>query len=154
MLFFPREFYLFGRITINLIFLHLEKTQMSHSTSIEFKGSYLHVTVTGENTCEDLEGYFKEVYNACQEHNCFNILIEENLSGPSIGTTNTFKVIDRNKSLLMDMAHRMAYVDLNPEHDLRNNQFAETVAMNRGIYVKLFSNVTDAVEWLLMYAQN
>lgn len=122
---------------------------MSHSTSIEFNGSYLHVTVIGDNTPGDLEGYFKEVNSACQQYNCYNILIEENLSGPSIGTTNTFKLIDRNKSLLMGMTHRMAYVDLNPEHDVKNNRFGETVAMNRGINVKLFDNVADAAEWLL-----
>ena len=41
----------------------------------------------------------------------------------------------------------MAYVDMNAGGDLM--KFAETVANNRGLSVRVFSSVSDAREWLL-----
>jgi hypothetical protein len=41
----------------------------------------------------------------------------------------------------------IAYVDVNAEGDLM--KFAETVAVNRFLPVKLFSSVSDAEKWLL-----
>ncbi len=122
---------------------------MAHRISIQPKGAYLHVTVTGDNTPEDIGGYFEEVLEACQQHQCFNILIEENLRGPTIGTFPTYEVITKNISQLLAYDHHLAYVDANPEHDWDNNQFGETVAVNRGISLKVFSNAPEAEEWLL-----
>jgi hypothetical protein len=41
----------------------------------------------------------------------------------------------------------IAYVDVYAVGDLMN--FAETVAVNRGLPVKVFSSVSDAEKWLL-----
>lgn len=42
----------------------------------------------------------------------------------------------------------MAFVDGNPRHDAANMQFAENVAVNRGVNVRVFPDVAAAREWL------
>jgi hypothetical protein len=44
---------------------------------------------------------------------------------------------------------RIAYVDTNPEHDPKTMKFAETVATNRGVNVRVFSGLEDAEKWLV-----
>lgn len=127
---------------------------MAHSISVQPKGAYLHVIVRGDNTFEDVSQYIKETSEACQQHHCFNILIEEHLSGPTIGALHMYEIINQNLNLLLPFDHHLAYVDINPEHDKGNNQFVETVAVNRGLHVKLFFNTPEAEEWLLKQSQS
>lgn len=44
---------------------------------------------------------------------------------------------------------RIAYVDVNEDHNSALMKFAETVAVNRGINIRLFENVHDAERWLI-----
>lgn len=122
---------------------------MAHSTSIQPGGSYLHITVTGQNSREDVSGYIREVFEACKQHDCFNVLIEENLRGPSLGPLQMYEIITENLHLLLPFDHHLAYVDVNPEHEASNNQFAETVAVNRGLKMRAFSSIPEAEGWLL-----
>ena len=46
------------------------------------------------------------------------------------------------------MISQIAYVDTNPEHDASLMSFAETVALNRGIGMRLFATVAEAETWL------
>ena len=43
---------------------------------------------------------------------------------------------------------RIAYVDVNPEHPTAHMQFAETVAVNRGMNIRMFATVAEAEEWV------
>jgi hypothetical protein len=42
----------------------------------------------------------------------------------------------------------MAYVDINPEHNAKAMQFAEDVAVNRGVSVKVFLTIPAAEQWM------
>ena len=42
----------------------------------------------------------------------------------------------------------IAFVDTNPEHDFAAMEFAETVAVNRGVNVRVFRDVPSAREWI------
>ncbi len=42
----------------------------------------------------------------------------------------------------------IAFVDTNPEHTFVPMQFAETVAVNRGVNVKVFHDVPAAMDWI------
>ena len=46
----------------------------------------------------------------------------------------------------------MAYVDVNGDSGLM--RFAENVAVNRGIPIQIFSNVSDAEKWLLQQTRH
>jgi hypothetical protein len=124
---------------------------MAHELSVTRKGAYLHVTVTGDNTPEDVQQYLAKVQATCVQHNCPYVLIEENLQGPSLQTLELFQVIA--KAAQPSPAVRcVAYIDVNPEHDANRMKFAEAVASNRGMMVKIFADLPEAEEWLARYA--
>ena len=121
---------------------------MSYVLSVENKGAYLHITVTGANTPENVANYLSEVRNKCEEHQCSNVLIEENLRGPSLNTVTIYNIVTEAGDRVWPVVRRIAYVDVNQEHNREAMRFAETVAVNRAVNVRLFSSVLDAQKWL------
>ena len=121
---------------------------MSYALSVENKGTYLHIRVTGDNTPKNVANYLSEVRDKCAEHQCSNVLIEENLKGPSLGAGVIYNIVTEAGNQVWPVVRRIAYIDVNPAHNTRSMQFAETVAVNRGVNVRLFSSVVDAQKWL------
>ncbi len=123
---------------------------MSYTLNIELKENYLHVIVNGENTLANFLSYFEKIYQACIQHRCSNVLIEERLTGPNLDTFDIFVVITKNFNRAKNIGLRLAYVDMNSEHSKRGLKFAENLSHIRGVNVRLFYNKTeDALVWLL-----
>lgn len=122
---------------------------MSYDLKVKRKEGYLHITVTGENTRDNVAGYLSEVPKQCLDHHCPYVLIEENLRGPSLNIPTIFNIAAEGSRHVRPEVRAIAYVDVNAEHDLDKMQFAEDVAVNRGVFVKLFSSVPDAEKWLI-----
>lgn len=122
---------------------------MSHSVNIEFKEQYLHVTVNGENTLANVLSYFEQIYAACIQYRCSNVLIEELLTGPNLDTFDIFVVITKNFNRAKTLGLRLAYVDMNTEHSKRGLKFAENLSHIRGVNVRIFYYSTEeAIAWL------
>jgi hypothetical protein len=121
---------------------------MSYALSVENKGAYLHITVTGDNTPENVANYLSEVRDKCVEHQCANVLIEENLRGPGLGTGIIYNIVTEASNQVWPVVLRIAYLDVNPDHNMGSMQFAETVAVNRAVNMRLFSSFLDAQKWL------
>jgi hypothetical protein len=124
------------------------KSIMSYKLTVESKSNYLHVAVQGDNSPQSVLAYLSEVRNKCVEHGCSNVLIEENLQGPRLNTLQIFEVLREAIASAPPLFLRIAYVDINPEHDRAAMGFAEDVAVNRGINVKIFSSIIEAENWL------
>jgi hypothetical protein len=120
---------------------------MTYKLTINQKPTYLHAIVTGLNNRENVVGYMEEVVHECTARNCFRVLIEERLDGPRLGTQDVFEIASEGSHRVRGILKAIAYVDVNAEGDLM--QFAETVAVNRGLPVMVFSTVADAEKWLL-----
>ena len=120
---------------------------MSYKLTIHQKPAYLHAVVTGRNTRENVAEYLEEIRRECIVRNCFRVLVEERLEGPRLGTTDVFQIVSEGSSKASGTYKAIAYVDVNATGDLM--QFAETVAVNRGVPVVVFSTVADAEKWLL-----
>lgn len=121
---------------------------MAYILDSKRSGDHLHFTVTGENTAENVSGYFSEVLRICLERRCSRVLIETNLEGPSLNTYAIFNIISEAIRHSPPGSRIFAYVDANPIHDMKAMHFAETVAVNRGFMIKSFSNVQEAERWL------
>lgn len=121
---------------------------MAYILGVKTSGDHLHFTVTGENTAENVSGYFSEVLQICHQRRCSRVLIEENLQGPSLNTYTIFNIITEAIQHNPPEPRLFAYVDTNPMHNMDAMHFAETVAVKRGVLVKLFSNVPEAERWL------
>ena len=69
------------------------------------------------------------------------------LSGPSLDTSSIYDVITQRGPDGAKL-RKIAYVQTKVE-DPTMPYFAETVAVNRGVNVRLFQNVAAAAQWLL-----
>ena len=106
------------------------------------------MSVQGTNDPETVLQYLAEVREPCLRERCDKVLIEENLSGPGIGTFQVFDVVTRAARSAFPSVLQIAYVDANPTHDSERMKFAETVAANRGVNVKVFRDLAEAAAWL------
>ena len=121
---------------------------MSYIMHVEPRSSYLYITVTGENSLDTVSRYLSEIHDWCLQQNCPNVLLVENLSGPVLRTSSIYELISEKSAQSARVVGRMAYVDINPAHDLGEMKFAENVAVNRGISVRVFATVQEAEAWL------
>jgi hypothetical protein len=121
---------------------------MPYQLSVVRKGGHLHASVRGSNTPETVLKYLAEVRETCLRERCGKVLIEEYLEGPGIDTLQIFEVVTEAGKNVVPGILRVAYVDTNPAHDAGKMKFAETVAVNRGVNVKVFADLREAAAWL------
>ena len=119
---------------------------MSYRLTITPKANYLHAVVTGANTRDNVTGYLVDVERECTVRNCFRVLIEERLEGPRLDTLTVFQIAAEGSRRSRGQFEAIAYVDVNAEGELM--KFAETVAVNRGMPVAVFTSVAAAEAWL------
>ena len=119
---------------------------MSYELTVKPTPAYLHVIVTGQNTKENVMRYMEEVMRECNVRQCKIVLIEERLVGPRLNTVEVFSMVSQGAKRFLGHLRALAYVDTNADGPLM--QFAETVAINRGIPVQVFSSVAQAEQWL------
>ena len=120
---------------------------MTYQLTFDQKPTYLHAIATGLNSSENVARYMKEILRECMARSCFRVLIEERLEGPRLEMLDVFEIAAGGSSEANGMLEAIAYVDVNGASDLM--QFAETVAVNRGLPIAVFSTVADAETWLL-----
>jgi hypothetical protein len=120
---------------------------MSYQLAIEHKAGYLHVTVTGENSVQTVSQYMAEVVRECAARHCLRVLVEERLEGPRLGTFEVFSLVSGGSARFHGVLQALAFVDVNAQGELM--RFAEDVAVNRGMPVRVFPTIAAAEEWLL-----
>lgn len=119
---------------------------MTYQLTIKQKPAYLHAIVTGINSRENVMRYLDEVQRECIMRECYHILIEERLEGPRLGTIDVFQIAAGGSKQAQGIFKAIAYVDVNAAGELM--KFAETVAVNRFLPVRIFSAVSEAEQWL------
>jgi hypothetical protein len=119
---------------------------MGYEIQVLSKGAYLHLLVTGQNGWQTAAAYLAEVRRLCAETGCPHVLIEENLSGPSL--SSVFRVVMTAARNLWPVVKTVAYVDVNPEHDVGLMRYAGNLAFKLGINVHVFTSVEDAEQWI------
>ena len=121
---------------------------MNYSFISEQKDGYLHVRVGGPNDAATVRRYLMDLLAASVATGCPNVLVEENLEGSRLGMGEIFEIVTKASGAAKHEVHRIAYVDVNPEHNLKSMKFAETVATNRGLTVSVFPSVEEAERWM------
>jgi len=110
--------------------------------------NYLHVDVRGVGNYESALTLWRSVVEACEQHQCFNVLGEQYL----MDTVSTMEAFDHPKLFKLagiTASHRIAWVDNNPR-TRETTEFIRDVLTNRSIgYGKLFNDVESAKHWLL-----
>ncbi len=119
---------------------------MSYEFQIERRAGYLHAVVRGVNSKENVLRYMEEILRECESSGCSRVLVEERLEGPRLGMMEVFDLATEASRHALGRLSAVAYVDVHAEGDTM--AFAETVAVNRGVPIKIFETVEDARAWL------
>lgn len=119
-----------------------------YQITFEFRHEYLYVYVAGmRDSYEISRQYWQEVADICAEKKIKKNLIEEDIP-ELVSMTEVYRLASEIPTMGF-FGIRVAFVDRYTEqHDL--NQFGELVAVNRGLYGKLFNDITEAEKWLLV----
>ena len=107
---------------------------------------YLQATVTGTHNPENALRFLTESFDACVKTGQSALLLEFNLAGRSLASSSIFDVVSKRAAVAAKL-RKIAYYD-NSERDPDKVKFAETVARNRGVNVRLFQDLEAAKTWL------
>jgi hypothetical protein len=110
------------------------------------KPVYLHAVVTGENSRENVAAYLEELRRECVARGCARLLIEERLAGARLGRSEVFGIVMEAADRATGLFEAVAFVDVNAGGDMM--KFAESMALYRGIPIRLFAAVADAEKWI------
>ncbi len=119
---------------------------MTYQLKIIKEADYLHATVTGRNSLENIKSYLEQIYHECKTTGFSRLLIEERLDGPRLNTREVFEIASKESRSALGFFKAIAHVDINADGDLM--KFAENVAVNRAIPVRNFSTLAEARQWL------
>ena len=117
----------------------------TYALTVTEEPGYLHAVITGVNSKENVISYLQDLQRECVTRKCFRLLVEERLEGPRLRTLDVYQIASMSDQA-RTIVREIAYVDILAEGDLM--KFAETIAVNRGLPIRIFSNVDDAKAWL------
>ena len=119
---------------------------MTYQLTVEQRPTYVHAKAVGERTAENALRFLKDAYVACVNAGQSSLLLEMQLEGPRLSESSIFEVLsDRIADGLK--LRKIAYVEGSVD-DPAMPAFAVTVAVNRGVNMRLFPNVAFAASWL------
>jgi len=119
---------------------------VSYQLTIEERPIYVYTRAEGDLTPANALKFLEEAYAACRRSGRRDLLLDMQLHGPDLNTTNVYEVISQ-RAADGGKLRRIAYVPLQ-RADRSMAYFAETVAVNRGVNVRLFESVAAAEHWL------
>jgi hypothetical protein len=128
--------------------LGIVEVVMPYSCTITPRSGYVHVRVTGPNTVDTILRYIDETLRFCAAEGSRHVLLEERLDGPQISLTDVFAVVSGKAEAVRSVLRLIAFVDVNGGRSPQNLRFGETVALNRGVAVRVFPTVEEAEAWL------
>jgi len=119
---------------------------VSYQLTIEERPTYVYARVDGDLTPENALRFLEEAYAACLRSGRPDVLLDMQLRGPNLATTSVYEVISQRAADGTKLG-KSAYVPYEAD-DRSMAYFAETVAVNRGVNVRLFESVAAAERWL------
>ena len=118
---------------------------MSNRIDFEEKEGYLRCHVTGVDSLRFSKEFWTSASEKCRSIGMTKILLVEDLEG-SLSTMEMFEIGELASECMRGL--RVAFVDLRQE-DYKDNEFGETVCLNRGGLCRLFRDEQTAEQWLL-----
>lgn len=114
----------------------------------------LHATVTGPFTLEEAKRTFLEILEAIAQHKMDKVLVDGRAIEGEPTTIQRFIYSEFAAAATRTLRERMAlsrppqFAYVLQEPVLDPMRFGETVAVNRGMHVKAFDDLEDAIRWL------
>ena len=120
---------------------------MESKIIIEYKENFIHARQYGDDSYDISFKLWHGIVEACEKHNCFNIL-GETFTKVSLSTMESYDHIKMFEMLGISIKHRIAWVH-HDEDTFEMIQMIETLLSNRGFAGKVFKDFDKAKFWLL-----
>lgn len=117
---------------------------MKSNYFFEKENDYLRMTVSGEYDYDDFVIYLKIIYAKCESEGNYKMILNAlNVNGIDIPNIERYYLgVEAAEHLNYKVKLAVVW------HKEYLNYFGETVAINRGAYVSVFSNDESAAKWL------
>jgi hypothetical protein len=112
------------------------------------RDGYLLFRISGDNTPETTRACIGAILAEAVARDARSIVIEENFEGPALDLLDLFRIASEESLRAKAVLERLAYADINPAHPQANVDFAEDVAVNRGLNVRTCRSTEEAERWM------
>jgi hypothetical protein len=119
---------------------------MNIQPQIKEMPDYLAVRFTGAGTAEEVSRHYKLIAEHCKRANKNKLLLNFTEAHGEVSLADRY-FLGVEGQIFTHYNLKVATVDRPERIDPR--RFGEMVAQNRGVNVRAFTNVEDALEWLL-----
>lgn len=110
---------------------------------------YIHIKVSDSGTFTNTMDGWKEIIDASHKYNCYNILGEQHIS-TILSTLDALTFPEMIKQAGLTSKFRIAWVDTNPRTRETTTFIRNLLTSRSMINGRLFKNVEDAKQWLLL----
>jgi hypothetical protein len=116
-----------------------------YSITFEDRGEYLYALVGGPRlTAEISAAYWREIAHECFERKVIKIMIEKDFA-ESVSPVEMVQMGEYLGYLLPSF--KIAFLDRHGHQSI--NELGKKIARNRNVKMQLFTNLSDAEQWLL-----
>lgn len=119
---------------------------MGYNLQVEKRDDYLYFYVTGRDSLEVSKAFWREIIETTIKLRYNRILVDEDMDG-SVPIGDVYEVITSNLVIPEVRSFKFAFVDRRLEQS-KENIFGETVAKNRGIDARVFTDIEEAKQWI------
>lgn len=122
--------------------------KMAYHLSIGKKGHVLWVKATGTRSLQTVLAMSQDIWTACVESGLRKVLVDVLALKGRLSTIDSYDIPAKHFTKIRDtnIITRCAILDLKEfEHSYR---FFENVAVNRGLNLRIFSDIDEAIAWL------
>jgi hypothetical protein len=126
-----------------------ERTEkMAYDLKIQADGDVLKATATGTRSFETVLALSQDILTICVEKKIKKVLIDVLALEGRLSTIDAYEISARRfpKMRYRGVIAKCAVVDLKEFEE--TYRFFETVAVNRGLFFRIFSDTAEAIAWL------
>ncbi|HQU84036.1 MAG TPA: hypothetical protein PKY59_12955 [Pyrinomonadaceae bacterium] len=121
-------------------------TEKEFSITFEERPEYLYVYVTGKRDSYEISYYYwTKIVEKCRETGWKKVLVEEDIP-EVVSIADGYKLASEIAKMGFTGV-KVAFFDCYADH-LDLNEFTALVAVNRGLYAKVFNDFDEAEKWL------
>jgi hypothetical protein len=123
---------------------------MSHTTAYNSATHIIETKFHGEIAFEEIRQVMVEVTAIAVQKNCFSWLNDFSDAGADLTSTDVYNLSKALPDIASPLGNNIDKIKraIVTGEKIKNVQFAETVAVNRGQHVKVFDDIIEARRWL------
>ena len=118
-----------------------------YNLTLKSRPAYLYAYVSGEKDSYEISAqYWQEIRDECERTGATRVLVEENIS-ENVTAGDEYRITTECIQVKFG-GIKIAFIDLCPDQG-EINKFGELVAINRGVNIRLCSDLAEGEKWLL-----